>query len=334
MAERSRDSQAELNRPMPIALKRRLVRRRPWGKVRPPRSRRLSIAKPFPFVRALRQGAQPTRLGELRMVSGSLEVRLAKSDAEVQAAQRLRYEVFYEELAAQATAEGAAERRDVDRFDQYADHLIVLDHGADGLQSRVVGVYRLLRRDMAARAGQFYTQDEFSIRRLLRGGRQILELGRSCVHPDYRNAGVMNLMWRALAHYVAMHDIKILFGCASFHGADPNEHALALSYLHKNHLAPPQIRPKALRKRYVRMDRIPPSKIDDKQAMLALPALLRGYLRLGGVIGDGAVIDAAFDTVDVCIVVRTDRLAEDYARRYRRVREKTGVDPAGAPLEA
>lgn len=266
------------------------------------------------------------------MVLGALEVRLAKTDAEILAAQRLRYEVFYEELAAQAAPEMAAERRDFDRFDPFCDHLIVLDHGSGDVQSRVVGVYRLMRRDIAAKAGQFYTQDEFSIRRLLRGGRQVLELGRSCVHPDYRTGGVMNLMWRALAHYVAMHDVKVLFGCASFHGADPNKHALALSYLHKNHLAPPQIRPRALRKRYVKMDRLPPSQIDDKKAMLQLPSLLRGYLRLGGVIGDGAVIDAAFDTVDVCIVVRTDRLAEDYARRYRKVREKTGVDPAGAPL--
>jgi len=318
---------------MPMALKRRLAERRPWRKVRPPRTRRLRLSKPFPFVRALRQGDMPTRLGELRMISGKLEVRLAKSELEVAAAQRLRYEVFYEELAAQATPDVAAARRDFDRFDPFCDHLIVIDHGA-GQMNRVVGVYRLMRRDIAAKAGQFYTQDEFSIRRLLRGGRQVLELGRSCVHADYRNAGVMNLMWRALAHYISMHDIKILFGCASFHGADPNKHALALSYLHKNHLAPPQIRPKALRKRYVKMDRVPPTEIDDKAAMLALPSLLRGYLRLGGVIGDGAVIDAAFDTIDVCIVVRTDRLAEDYARRYRRLREKTGIDPAGAPLGA
>lgn len=316
---------------MPISLKRALVRRRPWAKVRPPRRRRFGMAKPFPFVRALRRGPPPTRLGELRMVAGALEVRLAKSDAEILAAQRLRYEVFYEELSAKPSPEVAEERRDFDRFDAFCDHLIVLDHGGP-TPNRVVGVYRLMRRDVAAKAGQFYTQDEFSIRRLLRGGRQILELGRSCVHPDYRKAGVMNLMWRALAHYVAMHDIKVLFGCASFPGADPAKHATALSYLKQNHLAPPQDRPKALRKRYVPMDLAPPGEIDAKAALLSLPPLLRGYLRLGGVIGDGAVIDKQFDTVDVCVVVRTDRLAEDYARRYRATREEAGVDPAGAPL--
>jgi len=316
---------------MPIALKRPLVKRRPWGKVRPPRRRRFGVAKPFPFVRALRQGAAPIRLGELRMVLGPLEVRLAQNDAEVAAAQRLRYEVFYEELAAKPSPEVARERRDFDRFDPFCDHLIVLDHSGPAV-NKVVGVYRLMRRDIAAKAGQFYTQDEFSIRRLLRGGRQVLELGRSCVHKDFRTGGVMNLMWRALAHYVAMHDIKILFGCASFPGADPSKHALALSYLRHFHMAPPQLRPRALRKRYVRMDRVPLDKIDEKEAQQALPPLLRGYLRLGGSIGDGAVIDAAFDTVDVCVVVRTDRLAEDYARRYRRMRERTGVDPAGAPL--
>jgi L-ornithine Nalpha-acyltransferase len=317
---------------MPFGLKRGLIRRRPWSKVRPPRSRRFGMAKPFPFVRALRRGVPPTRIGELRMIAGPLEVRLAKNDAEVAAAQRLRYEVFYEELKAKASPEAAEARRDFDRFDPFCDHLIVIDHKGEGA-GRIVGVYRLMRRDVAAEAGQFYTQDEFNIRKLLRGGRQILELGRSCVHPDYRSAGVMNLMWRALAHYVTMHDIKILFGCASFPGADPKAHALALSYLHHYHLAPPQMRPKALRKRYVRMDRMSPDKIDAKAAQHALPPLLRGYLRLGGVIGDGAVIDEAFDTVDVCIVVRTDRLAEDYARRYMNVRKKAGIDPVGTPLQ-
>ena len=323
----------EMERPMPIALKRRLIRRRPWGKVRPPRGRKFGVGRPFPFVRALRRGVKPTRLGELRMVLGSLEVRLARSDAEIIAAQKLRYQIFYEELAAKPSAEVAAEKRDFDRFDEFCDHLIVLDNGSDK-PNHVVGVYRLMRRDIAAKAGQFYTQDEYNIRKLLRGGRQILELGRSCVHKDYRSGSVMNLLWRALAHYVSMHDIKILFGCASFPGADPEAHTLALSYLHHNHLAPMPLRPKAVRKRYVQMNRMAAADIDDKEAMNALPPLLRGYLRLGGQIGDGAVIDADFDTVDVCVMVRTDRLAEDYARRYQKRRERTGVDPAGSPLQA
>ena len=321
-----------MERLMPIAVKRPLAKRRLWGRVRPPRGRYFGSTKPFFFVRALRRGAQPTRLGELRMVAGRLEVRLAKTDAEIAAAQRLRYEVFYEELSAKASQEVSAERRDFDRFDPFCDHLIVLDHTS--APARVVGVYRLLRRDMAARVGQFYTQDEFSIRKLLRGGRQVLELGRSCVHPEFRNAGVMNLMWRALAHYIVMHDVKILFGCASFPGADPEKHSLALSYLHNSHLAPNQIRPRALRKRYINMNRIRADLIDEKEAQLALPPLLRGYLRLGGVIGDGAVIDEQFDTLDVCIVVRTDQLAEDYARRYQRMRDRTGVDAVGSPLGA
>lgn len=321
-----------MERLMPIAVKRPLAKRRLWGRVRPPRGRYFGSTKPFFFVRALRRGAQPTRLGELRMVAGRLEVRLAKTDAEIAAAQRLRYEVFYEELSAKASQEVSAERRDFDRFDPFCDHLIVLDHTS--APARVVGVYRLLRRDMAARVGQFYTQDEFNIRKLLRGGRQVLELGRSCVHPEFRNAGVMNLMWRALAHYIVMHDVKILFGCASFPGADPEKHSLALSYLHNSHLAPNQIRPRALRKRYINMNRIRADLIDEKEAQLALPPLLRGYLRLGGVIGDGAVIDEQFDTLDVCIVVRTDQLAEDYARRYQRMRDRTGVDAVGSPLGA
>ena len=329
----SSDEATEVEQPMRIALKRALAKRRPWKRVRPPR-RRFGARKPFPFVRALRRGPAPARLGELHLLARTLEVRLAKTDAEIRAAQRLRYEVFYEELSAKPSPEVEAARLDFDRYDQFCDHLIVLDHGGP-VANRVVGVYRLLRRDVAAKAGQFYTQDEFRIRKLLRGGRQVLELGRSCVHKDFRSAGVMNLMWRALAHYIAMHDVKIMFGCASFLGADPQKHALALSYLHKMHLAPPQLRPKAIRKRYVRMDLLPDSEIDEKEAQNALPPLLRGYLRLGAMIGDGAVIDEQFDTVDVCVVVRTDQLAADYAKRYQSARERTGAgDAVGADLGA
>jgi putative hemolysin len=153
------DEAIEVEQPMRIALKRALQKRRPWKRVRPPR-RRSGARRPFPFVRALRRGPAPARIGELRLVAGKLEVRLARTDAELTAAQRLRYEVFYEELSAKPSAEVAAARLDFDRYDQFCDHLIVLDHSGP-VANRVVGVYRLLRRDVAAKAGQFYTQDEF-----------------------------------------------------------------------------------------------------------------------------------------------------------------------------
>ncbi len=204
--------------------------------------------------------------------------------------------------------------RDIDRFDAGCDHLIVLDH-EDPDNPLIVGTYRLLRRDMAARLGRFYTQDEFSIRRLLKGGHQVLELGRSCVAQEYRKQMTMNLLWRGIGLYAHTHNVNLMFGCASFHGIDPEAIAVELSYLRHYHTAPLRIRPKARRKRYVSMNRVPPGSYDPKAARAALPPLIKGYLRMGGTIGDGAVIDEQFNTIDVCVVVRPDRLTRAFARQ-------------------
>ncbi len=292
----------------------RVVRRR---RVSPPGSR--GLLTPF-FSPALRRyRAMPIdRRSPVAVESGDLAVRLAQSDAEVEASQALRYRVFYEEMTARPSPAVAAAGRDFDRFDPYCDHLVVLDRRLGSGPSAVVGTYRLMRRDAAARIGRFYTQDEYNIRKLLRGGRQILELGRSCVEKDYRRHQTMQMLWRGIARYVQHHDIKLLFGCGSFPGSDPEEHALPLSYLHYEHLAPLALRPRAVRSRRVDMRRLAREEVDRKRALAALPPLIKGYLRLGGWVGDGAVIDAEFDTVDVCVVVQPAGVTDRYLRRYRR----------------
>jgi putative hemolysin len=250
--------------------------------------------------------------------AGDLELRLAETEAEIEAAQRLRYRVFYEELSAEPTPEMAALKRDFDSFDAYCDHLLVIDRrqgeGAEG----VVGTYRLLRRARAAERGRFYSVDEYDIAPIVAHPGEILELGRSCIGPDHRSRSAMQLMWRGIADYVMHYDITLMFGCASLPGVDPAAHALPLSYLYHHHLAPESLRPRALPERYVDMRMMPPAAIDPKAALLALPPLIKGYLRLGGFVGDGAVVDRQFHTTDVCVIVKTDWVTDKYYRHYTR----------------
>lgn len=261
-------------------------------------------------------GDGPADLGDLR--SGTLEVRLARSVADVEAAQALRYRVFYDEMNAKPTPEMAAARRDFDSFDDVADHLMVIDHAlGDGPES-VVGTYRLIRREAAAKHGGFYTADEYDIARIVAFDGPILELGRSCTDARYRNRPTMQLLWKGIAAYVFHHGIELMFGCASLPGNDVEQLAPALSYLYHNHLAPEELRPRALPERFTDMNRLPPDGYDAKRVLAGLPPLIKGYLRLGGFVGDGAVIDPQFNTTDVCVIVKTGQVTESYYRHYAR----------------
>jgi putative hemolysin len=166
--------------------------------------------------------------------------------------------------------------------------------------------------------GAFYSANEFDIAPLIGQPGEILELGRSCVDPAYRQRSAMQLLWSGIAAYVSYYEIVLMFGCASLPGTDPEAVAVPLSYLHHYHLAPPLLRPRALAERFVDMCRLHPSAIDSARALTALPPLIKGYLRLGGFVGDGAVIDAQFNTTDVCILVKTDLVTEKYSRHYER----------------
>ena len=257
---------------------------------------------------------------ELR--AGNLGVRIATESREVDAVQALRYRVFYGEMGAQADAATERDRRDRDAYDAIADHLLVVDHAIGSGPEGVVGTYRLIRREAAAKLGQFYSADEYDIARIERYPGGLLELGRSCVDIQYRNRAAMQLLWRGIAAYVFHHKIDLMFGCASLPGTDTDALAAELTYLYYYHLAPPELRPRALPHRYIEMRRLDRDEIDPKRALASLPPLIKGYLRLGGFVGDGAVIDAQFNTTDVAVVVKTDMVTESYYRHYeRRVRD-------------
>lgn len=250
----------------------------------------------------------------------SITVRLASSAQEVEAAQRLRYEVFYEEYGAKPDATMAAQRLDFDVYDEYADHLIVVDES--GPKEQIVGTYRMLRREGAEKVGQFYSASEYDISPVLKSGGSLLELGRSCVLAPYRTRPVLQLLWQGIADYITEHDIELMFGCASLHSTDIKSISKPLSYLYHYHLAPEKLRPRAIKGRYINMNIVPQEDIDARRVFAELPPLIKGYLRAGALVGDGAVIDEQFNTTDICIVVQTHLLADRYRKHYERKIQK------------
>lgn len=246
-------------------------------------------------------------------------LRLAASDEDLTAAQRLRYEVFVAELGGDGPLVDHVARLERDAFDPYFDHLVLVDLRRDpsGLD-HVIGAYRVLPGDRRAAAGQFYSETEYDLTPLLVSGKRLLELGRSCVHADHRGGTAMFHLWNGLADYVLERGIEVLFGVASFHGTDVAGLAQPLSWLYHHHLAPPAMRVKARAPHWQDMNLVPPDGLDRKAAMAATPALIKAYLRLGGFVGDGAFIDRAFNTTDVCLVMDTGQMSARHREFYIR----------------
>jgi len=266
-----------------------------------------------------------------------LQVRLARDANDLLAAQRLRYRVFVRELGGDGPLVDHVRGLERDAFDDVADHLVLVDPAREATgpdcpaPDHVVGVYRLLPGDRADRTGGFYCDAEYDLSPLRASGRRLLELGRSCVAPDYRGGTGMFLLWNALADYVLDHGIELLFGVASFHGTDPEALAMPLSWLHAHHLAPEALRVRALPGHSQRMDLIPAARLDRRAAMAAMPALIKAYLRLGGFVGEGAFVDRAFNTTDVCLIMDTASMSARHRGYYTRRYEGAGGPVASAP---
>ena len=273
---------------------------------------------PFP-ARQLGNLGLPKVLGR----SGDLEIRLAQSSRDVRRAQRLRYQVFHEEMAAVPNARCRFLRRDIDAYDTICDHLLVVDtsrmDARPGRKPRpmVVGTYRLLRQEQAGPLG-FYSQGEFDIAPLLarHPGKRFLELGRSCVLPDYRTRKTVELLWHGIWAYVRHHRIDVMIGCASLEGTEPAALATRLGFLHHHARATGEWSAKAHTARSVPMDMIAAEQIDAKAALKALPPLLKGYLRIGARFGDGAVVDHQFGTTDVLVVLPVASIDPRYVDYY------------------
>ena len=260
---------------------------------------------------------------------GDLEVRLATSKKEIRRAQRLRYRVFFEQGSAVPDRTASLIRRDICRFDRVCDHLLVIDHAASGTRfgmrkPKIAGTYRLLRQEIAERNFGFYSAQEYDIGPLLarQAGKRFLELGRSCVLPEYRNKRTVELLWQGIWAYVRYHGIDVMFGCASLEGTEPAELAVPLSFLHHHAGAPDDWHARALDSRYVAMDRLPQEAVDARKALAALPPLVKGYLRLGATFGEGAVVDHQFGTTDVLVILPVAAIEQRYTTYFGQTAER------------
>lgn len=262
----------------------------------------------------------PQTLGRI----GALEVRLALTQKEIKRAQKLRYKVFYKDGSAIADATTMLAQRDKDAFDKICDHMLVLDHAAPMTAAPirrkppVVGTYRLLGQDAATQHGGFYTENEFDIATLLDRHRNLrfLELGRSCVLPQYRTKRTVELLWAGIWSYVRQHSFDVMIGCASLEGTDPDRLALPLSFLHHYARAPEAWRTGAHAANRIDMNRMPKDAIDPKRALRELPPLIKGYLRMGAFIGDGAVVDHQFGTTDVLMIMPVSAISARYIDHF------------------
>ncbi len=240
---------------------------------------------------------------------GNLSLKLADNVEELKKAQALRQFVFFEEPQGIKTASG---KLDSDEFDAVCEHFVVYDEDTNA----VVGTYRLLRRNETKKPEKFYTESEFDITKLKNSNYNLLELGRSCIHPDYRDGKVIQLLWRGIGIFIAFHRLQYLFGCASFNGVDAKQHQESISYLQHFHKAPDGICPVARPEFSAKIEILPLDKIDKKHAMMKLPSLLKGYIRAGCMIGEGAVIDEYCQTTDVCTIMDTSKIAKRYSEHF------------------
>jgi putative hemolysin len=245
----------------------------------------------------------------LRNAVPVLSVRLARTDAEIEDAQRLRYRVFAQEMGARLDTR--REGRDEDCFDAWCEHLIVRDERSGA----VVGTYRVLAGECARRLGTFYAETEFDLTRLARVRDGLCEIGRACVDPAYRGGPALLLLWQGIAALMRERGSTHLIGCASIPIADGGAHAQRLwNELAPNHLAPIEYRV------FARVPLWPRDAPFPAHAAGAtpIPSLLRGYLRMGAWIGGEPAHDGAFRTADLFMLLPLDRMEAKYARHWLR----------------
>ena len=254
--------------------------------------------------------------------AGTLELRLSALIEELRQIQRLRYDVFYGEGTAVADRFKAGLGLDTCPFDRVCDHLYVVETA--GVSPQVVGTYRLLRGEVAAREDGFYCETEFQLGPLLdrHRDRRLLELGRSCVHPAFRTRRVIDLLWLGVSRYAAHHGSEVLIGCASLAGTRAADLAVPLSFAFHHAAAPEAWQVKAHPRRAARMDWLDKGVVDARAALMALPPLMKAYVRAGATFASEAAVDHAFGTTDLFTVLPLGDAAPRYMARF-------GLVPAG-----
>ena len=265
------------------------------------------------------RGQAPNPAAPVLGTIGLLQTRLARSRAEIRAAQALRYDVFYTEMAGRPSPLNRLWKRDKDFFDRYCDHLLVID--TEGGQNRIVGTYRMMRQTQAELAGGFYSQTEYDLTPLLNAHRdaRFLELGRSCILTEYRNKRTMELLWHGTWAHAVAHKIDIMFGCASFKGTEPESFSEAFLWLGENAVLDSGENCQATTGDHVSLAEIAniaSAPADLRRAMSQMPPLIKGYLRLGAKIASHAVVDRQFSTTDVLVVLKVDQINPRYLAHF------------------
>ncbi|HWH81772.1 MAG TPA: GNAT family N-acyltransferase [Burkholderiaceae bacterium] len=238
------------------------------------------------------------------------DVVWARDEREVREAQRLRHLVFAEEMGARLTVPpGAPAGHDIDLFDPFCEHLLVRARSADGAPGPVIGTYRVLTPANARRVGGLYSDGEFDLTRLRPLRARMVELGRSCVHPDWRSGGAILTLWGALAEFMHRNRLDTMIGCASVSMRDGGHVAASLwQQLRGTHLAPIdwQVTPRLA---------LP---VDELRHDLAVepPALIKGYLRCGAKVLGPPAWDPDFNTADLPMLLRIDDLPARYRKHF------------------
>ena len=246
-----------------------------------------------------------TKLIASSVSAGRYSVRLASSEKEIQAAQKLRYEVLFKESGGLITREMLNTEREEDEWDHVACHVVVVDSSLD---NQVVGTVRLVSNQALDEGQSFYTELAFDLSGLKNNYTRVLELSRACVSPEGRGGAILMLIWKFTMQFIEQNHYQVLFGCASFKGTDYLHHTEILSYLYDKHLASDALMPRA--KNSVQSVAIKdfsqtPGKGKERGKV---PTMLRGYLKIGARISDHAVIDPIFNTTFVAIYVDANEM--------------------------
>lgn len=240
------------------------------------------------------------------IVCGDFVVKLAETRSELDDVYRLRYEellLYYNQN--NVNDDGIF----IDEYDSLCDHLICYDV----VNEQVAGTYRLVLEEHIKDIGCFITESEYDISKLK--SKRILELGRAVVRQEYRNGSVIKLLWRGLIKYANLYNIKYMFGTGSFQGVNPDEYAHALSYIYYNHLSPQDVRAYA-RKNSRELNMVPKEEIDLRKVKQQLPALIKGYIKVGATFGEDVFIDNDFNSVDVFVLLDVDQVNPRILKRF------------------
>ena len=240
-------------------------------------------------------------------------IKIAESNFEIKKAQSLRYKIFFKEKNIKRKNLKSLLQRDYDFYDKISDHLIIIDNNRE-IRDNVIGTYRLLRGNCAKLYRGFYTEQEFDISNLKKNfsSKDILELGRSCVHPQYRSGIILKLLWQGISNYIKMYKIKILMGCASFHGTNPSKFKDEFSLLYESYRLPEDYDVKSLQSNEISFNK----NINHLTTFNKLPPLIKGYLKAGGMVSENFYIDKEFETIDYCVIILIEKIVSRYQNKF------------------